>query len=187
MSSPKILVYLLRRDLRLSDNPVFHELCKLYSSGTQAKFTHLLPLYVFPADQIEVSGFLTPSKDGQVPESPFPEARSAVGGYWRCGPHRAKFMAQSVWDLKQSLLAVGSDLLIRAGRSHEVVRDLLQQLEEKKDGSFNGEVIGLWMTGEVTAEEVTEEQKVRRVLQEKEKEFKIVTDEKYFLDEYVTP
>jgi deoxyribodipyrimidine photo-lyase len=178
MPPPKILVYLLRRDLRLSDNPVFHEICRPRSPNPQANFTHVLPLYVFPADQIEVSGFLTPGKDGQAAKSPFIEARSAVGGYWRCGPHRAKFIAESVWDLKQSLRSVGSDLLIRAGKIHEIVDELVKQLEEKK-----AEVVGVWMTGEVTVEEMRQQRKMRKVVENKGQGLRIFTDEKYFLDE----
>ena len=84
-----VLIYVLRRDLRLDDNPVFHEISRLYLSK-KAQFTHVLPLYVFNASQIEVAGFSTGSR------SPYPEARSAVGKFWRCGPHRARFLCESV-------------------------------------------------------------------------------------------
>ena len=76
MSQPnRILIYLLRRDLRLADNPIFHELARL-NSQSKKPFTHLLPVYVFPAQQVEVSGFVA---DGE--SSPYPEARSKVGGF----------------------------------------------------------------------------------------------------------
>src|SRR4051812_20077249 len=79
MSDSKLLIYLMRRDLRVSDNPILHSLATEKDHG----FTHLLPLYVFPAQQVEVSGFI----HAEGKKSPYPEARSQVGGFWRCGPH----------------------------------------------------------------------------------------------------
>ncbi|KAA8619282.1 PhrB Deoxyribodipyrimidine photolyase [Pyrenophora tritici-repentis] len=92
---PRILLYVLRRDVRLSDNPIFHTAAlqtarqtswrnsansdrrhrddSLTSEHGGASFTHLLPVYVWSANQIEVSGFLPASTP-----SPYPEARSAV-------------------------------------------------------------------------------------------------------------
>jgi deoxyribodipyrimidine photo-lyase len=88
-----VVIYALRRDLRLSDNPVFCELSHEFLSGSPS-FTHILPLYVFPADQVEISGFIPEDAESEAtPKSPYPEARSQVGGFWRCGPHRAKFLA----------------------------------------------------------------------------------------------
>ncbi len=59
----KILVYLIRRDLRFSDNPVLFEAQKIFASGS-SPFTHLLPIYVFPANQVEISGFIPEGGDG---------------------------------------------------------------------------------------------------------------------------
>src|SRR6187402_605128 len=123
MASTNVLVYLLRRDLRVSDNPILHHLATASNHG----FTHLLPIYVWPAHQVEVSGFL---QDGVA--SPYPEARSQTGHYWRCGPHRAKFTAQSAWNLKESLEALGSGLLLRVGMFAEVVDQVVQELAAKK-------------------------------------------------------
>src|SRR4051794_8086199 len=80
---PRILLYVLRRDVRLSDNPIFHAAAlqtarqtswrnsanserrhrddSLTSEHGGASFTHLLPVYVWSANQIEVSGFLPAS------------------------------------------------------------------------------------------------------------------------------
>lgn len=175
MSSPRILIYLLRRDLRLADNPAFHEISKSFQQS-QHPFTHLLPLYVFSAQQLEVSGFIS-SPDGR---SPFPEARSQVGGFWRCGPHRAKFLAESVWDLKTSLEGIGSGLVIRVGMVGPVVNSILEGIKKE-----NGEVVGVWMTSEEGVEEEREERDVRAVVEKEGKDFRLLTDEKYFIDEYV--
>jgi DNA photolyase len=180
-SAPRILIYLLRRDLRLSDNPVFYEIHKTFNSDNGSPpFTHLLPIYVFPAHQVEVSGFINgPEK------SPYPEARSRVAGFWRCGTHRAKFMAESVWDLKSSLQAVGSDLAIRAGMLVDVVRDAIDQIEKSSEAS-NPEVTGVWMTTDEGVEEKEEEKGIQGLVQERGKQFRLFTDAKFYIDEYVS-
>ena len=169
----RVLIYLLRRDLRLADNPVFHEVARLNSQSKQP-FTHLLPVYVFPAAQIETSGFL---EDGY--KTPYKEARSAVGGFWRCGRMRSKFIAESLWDLKKDLGDVGSGLEIRVGTLEDAVRSILDGFRDQK----GVEVHGLWMTSEEGWEEKQEEKQVERLMDENECEFKLWTDEKYFIDE----
>ena len=173
MSGPRVLIYLLRRDLRFADNPILHEISKNFQQS-QHPYTHLLPVYVFGAQQIEVSGFVSSESD----RSPFPEARSNVAGFWRCGPHRAKFLAESVWDLKKSLGGVGSGLEIRVGMLGQVVKEMLDAFRKG-----NTEVVGVWMTNEEGVEEKREEQEVRRVAEGAKTKFKLWTDEKYYVDE----
>ncbi|CAH0392350.1 unnamed protein product [Bemisia tabaci] len=173
MASPKILIYLLRRDLRVHDNPIFHKLTSM-SSQANAPFTHLLPLYVFPAHQIEVSGFLSSSDE----KSPYPEARSKVGKFWRCGQLRAKFLAETVWDLKQNLETIGSGLEIRVGMLHDVVKQLVEGFKSK-----GVQVKGLWMTSEEGYEEKAEERQVRKIIVNAGGDFHLWKDEKYFIDD----
>ena len=173
MSSPRILIYLLRRDLRFADNPILNEVSKTFQQS-QHPYTHLLPVYVFAAQQVEVSGFL--SSDSE--RSPSPEARSPVGGFWRCGQHRSKFLAESVWDLKKSLEGVGSGLEIRVGMLGQVVKEMLEGLKKE-----NAEIAGVWMTEEEGVEEKREERDARKVAQELDTQFKLWVDEKYYIDE----
>ena len=175
MSPSRVLIYLLRRDLRLSDNPVLTEISKTFQQS-QHPYTHLLPVYVFAAQQIEVSGFLA----GESDRSPFPEARSNAGGFWRCGHHRARFLAESVWDLKKSLGGIGSGLEIRVGMAGQVIQEMLDAFK-----SEDTEVAGVWMTDEEGVEEKREERDVRKAAQGAGIEFKLWTDEKYYVDEYV--
>jgi deoxyribodipyrimidine photo-lyase len=176
MTFQSVLIYVLRRDLRLADNPVFHEMYQL-SQQSKKPFTHILPLYVFAAQQIEVSGFLK----GPDCRSPYPEARSELGRFWRCGPHRAKFLAESVWELKSELKRLGSDLDIRVGTLGKVVEDLLFQLKQQNDKIS---VSAVWMTEEDGVEEKREERDVRRVAEKAGVDFRVWIDEKYFIDEY---
>jgi deoxyribodipyrimidine photo-lyase len=171
MSESKILIYLMRRDLRLSDNPIFNSLSK-----DNQGFTHLLPLYVFPAQQVEVSGFIPKDSNSK---SPYPEARSPTGSFWRCGPHRTKFLAESVWDLKKHLKSVDSDLLLRVGMTGEVVQELLRRINERNDTSVGA----VWMTAEDAVQEKQDEAEVRAACSEADVQFKLWKDEKYLVDE----
>lgn len=149
-SVQRILIYVLRHDLRLADNPVFHAI------ASQQHITHVLPLFVFNPVQYEVSGFLSSSDEFR---SPFPEARSRLGKFWRCGPYRAKFLAEALYDLKKDLQASGSDVIIRVGRSEEVVKGIVSALSEA------GHVVqAVWMTKDCAYEEALEERAVKKVL-----------------------
>jgi deoxyribodipyrimidine photo-lyase len=172
MPDSKVLIYLLRRDLRVSDNPILNSLATQRDHG----FTHLLPLYAFAAQQLEVKGFIPEDKGAT---SPYREARSQIGGFWRCGPHRAKFMAESVWDLKGGLEKVGSGLCIRVGMIGDVVKEMLSKTEDLNDLN----VTGLWMVSEEGVEEAREERAVKDACREAGIEFKLWTDEKYLIDE----
>ncbi|KAF2636545.1 cryptochrome [Massarina eburnea CBS 473.64] len=202
---PRVLIYILQHDVRLSDNPVFHaaSCCsnKEYEPDTSDTrhredsfltkqnapfFTHFLPVYVFPANQIEVSGFLADPAD----RSPYPEARSRVAGLWRTGPHRAKFVAEGVWDLKQNLedLNCGSGLQIRVGRIEEVVEDMLDWFEGGGGSNDSrADVAGIWMTSEEGTEEVNSRQRVRNIARQRDVDFKVWEDEKYYIDDRDMP
>ncbi|KAL8821887.1 MAG: hypothetical protein Q9191_007221 [Dirinaria sp. TL-2023a] len=177
MSGSRVLIYLLRRDLRVLDNPVLTEISKTFQQS-QHPYTHLLPIYVFAAQQIEVSGFLASGTE----RSPFPEARSQAGGFWRCGHHRSRFLAQSVWDVKKSLEGVGSGLEIRVGMLGQVVKHLLDTF--KDDGT---EVVGIWMTEEEGVEEKQEEREVKKAADAAQTEFRLWIDEKYYVDDRDVP
>ncbi len=198
---PRILLYILRRDIRLSDNPVFasasrqvtrqpesipsdtHRRDDSLTSEHRSTFTHLLPVYVFNARQVEVSGFLSSPSD----KSPYPEARSQVAKIWRCGPHRAKFIAEGTWDLKRTLegLGCGSGLQIRVGMVGDVVKNVLEYYS--KSGGSKGEISGVWMTADESPEEKEEENTVKGIAEQNGVDFKLWNDEKYFIDEYVSP
>jgi deoxyribodipyrimidine photo-lyase len=178
--SPKarVLIYVLRRDLRLADNPVFHEVSRLFQQS-QHPFTHFLPVFTFPANQLEVSGFISDS----AKKSPYPEARAPVSGFWRCGKLRAKFLAESVWDLKKDLEKVGNDLQVRVGTVHDAVQSILQGYKENNEV----DIAGVWMTNEEGVEEKREEKDVRKLCNKFDAEFKLWQDEKYLVDEYAYP
>ncbi|KAI5924453.1 DASH family cryptochrome [Camillea tinctor] len=169
MSKSSTLIYLVRRDLRVSDNPILHHLVSSPSHG----FTHLLPIFIIPPHQIQVSGLL---KDGTT--SPFPEARSELGGLWRCGPHRAKFIAQSIWNMKDNLVKLKSDLQIRVGNSSQILKNIVSELKANDQ-----DVGAIWMIGEVGYEEEQEEKRIAKACSSLGIDFQVWTDEKYFIDD----
>ncbi|RAL65905.1 hypothetical protein DID88_005567 [Monilinia fructigena] len=156
MSDAKILIYLMRRDLRVGDNPILHSLIDNKDHG-----------------------FIT--EDGS--KSPYPEARSQVGAFWRCGPHRAKFLAQSVWDLKNSFEKIGSGLSIRVGMVDEVVKGLIEGFEQTNASK----VSAVWMTSEEGVEEKREERSTKNVCETAGVDFQLWQDEKYLIDDRDLP
>lgn len=171
MSPANVLIYLVRRDLRVADNPILDTLASKKNHG----FTHLLPLYVFNPAQIEVSGFI----EDENTKSLYPEARSSVGGFWRCGPHRAQFIAESVWDLKDGLEKIGSGLCFRVGHVSDVVNQMITKIGKEEDTKVGA----VWMVGEEGVEENREEGSVKDVCRSSDVDFKLWTDEKYLIDE----
>ena len=169
MPESKVLIYLIRRDLRVSDNPILHHLATSEDLG----FTHLLPVCVVTPNQYEVSGFINNGSP-----SPFPEARSDVGGFWRCGPHRAKFVAESIWDLKTSFESLGSGLVIRVGQFSDTLKSLVEGL--KADGLKVG---ATWMISQEGSEEKQEERSISTYCARENIDFKSWVDEKFFIDE----
>ncbi|KAK6818837.1 hypothetical protein PG987_016290 [Apiospora arundinis] len=169
MSGSNVLIYLVRRDLRVSDNPILHHLATSEDHG----FTHLLPVCVVTPNQYEVSGFINDGSD-----SPFPEARSAVGGFWRCGPHRAKFVAESIWDLKSSFESLDSGLVIRVGQFSETLKSLVEGL--RADGLKVG---ATWIVSQEGYDEKKEEDSISTYCVGESIEFKSWVDEKYFIDD----
>jgi deoxyribodipyrimidine photo-lyase len=114
--------------------------------------------------------------------SPYPKACSKESGFWRCGPHRVKFLAESVWDLKESLEDIGNGLIIRVGMVRDVVRDIIDHVESKSGADI--EVGGVWMTADEGIEEKEEQEEVQRLVEERKREFRLFRDEKYLVDEY---
>ncbi|KAM0350839.1 hypothetical protein ACHAO7_000967 [Fusarium culmorum] len=168
MAGNKLLVYLLRRDLRAIDNPILHHL-----ASSDHGFTHLLPIYILPPHQIETSGFVV---EGQ--KSPYPLAKSQVGRFWRCGPLRAKFQAECIWDVKKNFENIGSGMLIRIGKFDDVLKHLIKSLNEDHQS-----IDTVWMTEEPSKEELDDQNAVASVCSKEGIGFKLWHDEKYFIDD----
>lgn len=84
-----ILLAVLRADLRLQDNQIFHLAADPSPSSSSQHFrkpiTHLLPIYVYDQRMIEVGGL-----PGLEKAEPAKEARTRAAGFWRCGEHRTR-------------------------------------------------------------------------------------------------
>ncbi|KAI1362470.1 cryptochrome [Xylaria arbuscula] len=169
MSESNVVIYLVRHDLRIRDNPILDYL----ASSTDHGFTHLLPLHILAPNQIEVSGLL---RDGA--KSPYPEARSEVANFWRCGPHRVRFIAQSLWNFKENLNGLGNDLILRVGKPDEALRSLVEGLQKQ-----NIRVGAVWMISEEGYEESQDEKDLKEACSALGADLKVWVDEKYFIDD----
>lgn len=170
MTSPRALIHIIRRDIRVGDNPITHQV-----STHAGLFDFYVPVFVFPSHQIELSGFI---KDES--QNPFPPAKSAVGRYWRTGPHRAKFIAEAVWNLKSNLESMGSGLVTRVGNIVDTTRALAQGLV---DNGQKVDIGAIWMTSHEGTEEKADEKAVEALCGELGAEWKLWVDEKYFIDD----
>ncbi|NXL58255.1 CRYD protein, partial [Chordeiles acutipennis] len=74
-------------------------------------------------------------------------------GFPKTGPHRLRFLLESVKDLRETLKKKGSTLVVRKGKPEDVVCDLITQLgsvsavafhEEVREMSFLKDNIRLW-------------------------------------------
>lgn len=93
----KVIVCLLRNDLRLHDNEVLHWAYKTAE--------YVLPLYCFDPRHFQGTYHFN-----------FPKT----------GAHRAKFLLESVADLQNTLKKKGSGLVIRMGKPEEIVPQIIQ-------------------------------------------------------------
>ncbi|XP_038246376.1 cryptochrome DASH-like isoform X2 [Dermochelys coriacea] len=122
---PRTAICLLRHDLRYHDSEVLH--------WAQNNADYIIPLYCFDPRQY---------------------LRTYYYGFPKTGPHRLKFLLESVKDLRQTLKKKGSNLVVRKGNPEDVVHDLITQL---------GTVAAVAFHEEATKEELDVEKALQRV------------------------
>lgn len=96
MSQKRAIVW-FRQDLRLHDNEALTEALK--------EADEVIPVYVFDTRVFEG-------------ETKF--------GFPKTGVHRAKFIIESIQDLRDSIRALGSELYVRVGKPEEEIFDIAQ-------------------------------------------------------------
>ncbi|XP_025105331.1 cryptochrome DASH-like [Pomacea canaliculata] len=121
----KTVIYLFRNDLRLHDNESLYWACQ--NADT------VLPVYCF---------------------DPRHFGKTWHFGFAKTGPHRLKFLVESVVDLRGNLQKHGSDLMVRQGKPEDVIPDIISQL-----GKDNVEA--LVYQKEVTQEELDVEEALK--------------------------
>ena len=128
-------------DMRLHDNPALDRAAAICTQ-TQSK---LVPVFCF---------------------DPRIFGNDAMGdfGSLKCGPRRAKFVIESVEDLRQSLEQKGSKLLV----STEKPEDFFSTILSNKDGSKNKLKTKLVFQDEVCSEEVAVANRVKKLFQSSE-------------------
>ncbi|KAK7504845.1 hypothetical protein BaRGS_00003873 [Batillaria attramentaria] len=124
-STMRTVICLFRNDLRLHDNEALQ--------WAHRNSDHILPLYCFDPRHFKGTYHF---------------------GFPKTGPHRLKFLLESIEDLRQNLQKHGSNLIVRQGKPEAVVPELVKQL-----GTENVEAL-VFQT-EVTQEEVDVEKKLK--------------------------
>ncbi|XP_077410083.1 cryptochrome DASH isoform X1 [Vanacampus margaritifer] len=132
MSASRTIICLLRNDLRIHDNELFH--------FAQKHADHVVPLYCFdPRHYLGTYKYNLP----------------------KTGPFRLRFLLESVRDLRKTLVNRGSNLVIRRGKPEEVVADLIQQLGSVSVVAFHQEVTSEELTVEKGVKDVCARMKVQ--------------------------
>ncbi|ORY83309.1 DNA photolyase, FAD-binding/Cryptochrome [Protomyces lactucae-debilis] len=142
----RTLLYLHRHDLRLHDNPILEQIRK-------GQYDSFLPVYIFPAHQIEVNPLLRAEHQGKAHK----ELRASFGTR-RTGNVRVSYLCESLWDLKRSYAKLDVNMLITAGKTDDVLKSILDKLQAHSAGQ-----IEVWLQKEYTTEEREEEAAIMAV------------------------
>lgn len=126
MHSYQTVLVWFRNDLRVRDNET------LFRAKESSK--DLIPIYIFDERQFGTTRF----------------------GFKKTGAFRAKFLLESVADLKHSMRELGSDLVVRVGKPEAIIPEVVRQV--------NAEAV--FFSEESTDEELTVERNLKRSLHE---------------------
>ncbi|KAI9034217.1 cryptochrome [Hyaloraphidium curvatum] len=151
-AQPRIVICLFGRDLRVHDNESLHSALAKHPAAT-----HLLPMHVVDPRQVDADYAFWGTKKELDDGGP----RTRWFGFPKCGEHRARFLVESLRDLRSTLVARGSDLLVLAGKTEKVVEEVLRGLDGKAT------VEGLYFQKEVSSEELAVEKNLARVLKKR--------------------
>ena len=121
--SSKVNIILFRNDLRVSDNEALYRAVK--------NSDKVIPLYVFDNRQFERDRW----------------------GFVKTGPFRAKFLLESVRNLRDKLRGVNADLIVRRGSPETIIKELCDKFEVDK----------VYLQKEVTSEEVLVEKAIEKI------------------------
>lgn len=126
------IVYFMRNDLRLHDNECLRWAC------SNADF--VLPLYCFDPDHFR---------------------GTYHHGFPKTGSHRAKFIIQSITDLREKLMKKGSQLIVRPERPSVALSQLIDQCQSSCP------VSAVVFQNEVCSEELQVESSIEKLCKEK--------------------
>ncbi len=129
MTNQNILVW-FRNDLRI------HDCETLYRASQQAEPTgaNIFPIYCFDPQHFGKTSF----------------------GFAKTGAFRAKFLIESVANLRANLRSLNSDLIIRLGKPEDVLPEFIQQWG----------ISSIYYHTEITSEETTVETKLSKILKQ---------------------
>jgi len=146
----KVALVIFRNDLRVHDNASLYH---AHADHKDAGITHVQPVYIFDERFIELSGLPDYQRKGG-------EARTRLCGFWRTGVHRARFLSESVFDLRDRLRDRGSDLMIRFGRTEEAIVNIVKAIQAEP----KTELIAIHAQKEACSEETDQEKGISESL-----------------------
>ncbi|KAL7748793.1 hypothetical protein RI367_005706 [Sorochytrium milnesiophthora] len=147
MTGPRLVICLLRNDLRVVDNAL------LAAAQAHSACSHVLPLHVLDDRQCDAWGWLKGDLSGvQGP-------KTWHFGMPKMGLPRSRFILQTLADLKRNLQKCGSDLMVVPGKPEHVVAALVKSLRQAAVS-----VDAVYMQQEYTYEETQVEKAVQAAI-----------------------
>lgn len=133
-------------DLRLHDNPALCYAIQQQQTADKNKAAAILPVFCFD-----------PRLIGN-------EAQSRLSGELKCGPRRAKFVMESVADLRSNLKKVGSDLVVAQGKAEDVLGQIIDVAVEQHPSLVD---VTVTCQEEVASEEMSVDKAVQSILKKR--------------------
>ena len=127
MSNQNILVW-FRNDLRVYDSETLYRA----SQAAQQKGAQIFPIYCFDPRHFAKTSF----------------------GFEKTGAFRAKFLIESVANLRKNLRSLNSDLIVRFGKPEIIIPELIQEYE----------ISSIYYHTEITSEEANVEKNLHSLL-----------------------
>ena len=127
MTNQNILVW-FRNDLRIHDNESLYQA----SQEAQQKGVQIFPIYCFDPKHFTKTSF----------------------GFEKTGAFRAKFLIESVANLRENLRSLNSDLIVRFGKPESIISELIQEYE----------ISSIYYHAEITSEETNVEKNLHSLL-----------------------
>lgn len=116
-----------RNDLRIHDHAILARIA-------EGDYQRIIPFYCFDDRQFQTTSF----------------------GFAKTGKYRAKFLIESVADLRESLQKLGTDLIVRKGIPEQIIPDIAKQ--------YN--VTEFYFSQEATEEEIKVEKRLIKALKQ---------------------
>ena len=138
MINQNVLVW-FRNDLRIHDNESLYQASQAAPEVDADSGAQIFPIYCFDPRHFAKTSF----------------------GFEKTGAFRAKFLIESVANLRKNLRSLNSDLIVHFGNPESIIPELIQEYE----------ISSVYYQAEITSEETTVEKNLQSLLKSQKTSF----------------